>query len=248
LPVALGSAGLSQVDGMNSKTRRKLEMGARVLEFSREHPDVSPAYASSVTRLEALLARADLLEAQQREGILLSRAATNRKQELRRSLKLGLLKHLAGVAEAASAEVPELLQKFTLPETTQSYRAFRAAARGIEAEVRGRKELLVKYGLSETGVTAFTAALEEFDAMVKQGSDSRIAHVGASFELDEVGDEVVQVVKVMNGLKYHLFSRDGELMASWASASNVVATPHPPEKEAGPAVEPPVSGDVRPAA
>src|SRR3954471_15073367 len=162
---------------MNSKTRKKLDMSARALEFIRKHQDASPGSASSMTRLQALLKRAQVLEAQQREGILLSRAATNRKKELRRSLKMGLLTHFAGVADAASVELPELPQKFTLPETTQSYRAFRAAIRAIEAEVLGRKELMVKYGLSEVGLSDFTAALDEFDAKVTQGSEARIAHV-----------------------------------------------------------------------
>ena len=233
---------------MNAKARRKLEMGARALEFSRDHPDASPGYAAALARLEDRLNRADQLEAQQREGILLSRAATARKRELRRDLKQGLLEHLASVADAASAEAPELPQKFTLPRSTQSYRAFRAAARGIEAEAQSRKELLVKHGLSETGLQALTASLNEFDAMVKQGSDSRIAHVGASFELDDVADEVVQVVKVMNGLNHFRFARDGELLASWQTASNVVATPHPADEKAGPEVRPPATGEVRPAA
>ena len=91
--------------------------------------------------------------------------------------------------------------------------------------------------------------LNEFDAMVKQSADARSAHVGASFELDDVGDEVVQVVKVMGGLNRHVLARNGELLASWMSASNVVATPRPPEKEeTDPEVKPPASGDVRPAA
>jgi hypothetical protein len=222
---------------MTSKTRRKLEAAARALEFSHKHQNSSAGNASSVARLEGLLARADRLEAQQREGILLSRMATARKRELRRSLKVGLLAHFAGVAQAASVEVPELAQKFTLPETTQSYRAFRAAARAIEAEILERKELLLKYGLSEAGLTEYTAALDELDAMVKQSADARSAHVGASFELDDVGDEAIQVVKVMGGLNRHVFARDGELLAGWRSASNVVATPHPA-----------ASGDVRPAA
>ena len=230
---------------MNRKTRRKLEMGARALEFSREHPDASPGYASSLARLEDRLIRADKLEVQQRDGILLARAATARKRELRRSLKQGLLRHLSSVAAAASADAPELPEKFTLPKTTQSYRAFRAAARSIEAEAMGRKELLVQHGLSETGLQGLTESLNEFDAMVQQGSDSRIAHVGASFELDDVADEVVQVVKVMNGLNYHRFARNGELWASWVAASNVVATPHPAEQKAAPEVSPPSASDGR---
>jgi hypothetical protein len=233
---------------MTSKTRKRLEMGARALEFCHNHPSPSAANASSVARLEALLARAERLEAQQREGILLSRMATTRKREIRRELKQGLLAHFAAVAQAASEEVPELAQKFTLPETTQSYRAFRAAARAIEAEILQRKELLLKYGLSETGLQEFTPALDEFDAMVRQSADARSAHVGASFALDDVGDEVVQVVKVMGGLNRHVFARDGELLAAWTSASNVVATPRPSDVKAVPEVKPPTSSDVRPAA
>lgn len=233
---------------MNAKARRKLEMGARALEFSRDHPDAAAGYAAALARLEDRLNRAAQLEAQQREGILLSRAATARKQELRRTMKQAQLGHLASVAEVASSEVPELAQKFVLPQTTQSYRAFRTAARGIEAEARDRKELLVKHGLSETVLDGLTESLNEFDAVVVQGSDSRIAHVGASFELDDVADEVVQVVKVMNGLNHWRFRKDGELLASWQAASNVVATPHPADEKAGPPVSPPAASDVRSAA
>ena len=232
---------------MNAKARRKLEMGARALEFSREHPDPSPGYAAALARLEDRLNRAEQLESQQRDGILLSRAATARKKELRRSMKQAQLGHLVSVAVAASREVPELDQKFLLPQTTFSYRAFRTAARGIEAEAQNRKELLVKHGLSETVLQGLTESLDEFDAMMKQGSDSRIAHVGASFELDDVADEVVQVVKVMNGLNRFRF-RGGELLASWQSASSVVATPRSPEEKAGAPVNPPATGEVRPAA
>ena len=67
-------------------------------------------------------------------------------------------------------------------------------------------------------------------------------------KLNEVANEVVQVVKVMNGLNHHRFSRDGELQASWQAASNVVATPHPADEKAGPQVRPPAAGEVRPAA
>jgi hypothetical protein len=47
---------------MNKKTRRKLEMGRRALEFCKAHPDSSPEYNAAVARLEALLARARELE------------------------------------------------------------------------------------------------------------------------------------------------------------------------------------------
>jgi murein L,D-transpeptidase YcbB/YkuD len=231
---------------MNARSRRKLEMGARALKFSREHPDASPGYAAALSRLEELLKRAEQLASQQRDGIILSRSSTQRKKELRKRLKAAHLDHLARVARVAAAEAPELPQKFEFPRST-SYLAFRTAARGMEAEALAHKELMVKRGLAETILQSLSQALDQFDAAMEQGSQSRIAHVGASFELDEVAEEVVQVVQVMDGVNRHGFAGDGELLASWEAASNVVATPRAEPK---PKAEPvtPVEGGVRPAA
>ena len=91
---------------MDAKTRRKLEMGTRALDFSRTHPDTSPGYAAAVARLEERLARADQLAGQQRAGQLEVRAATVRKQELRRAMTKAHLVHLAQAAKIAGREVP----------------------------------------------------------------------------------------------------------------------------------------------
>jgi len=68
---------------MNAKSRRKIEMGRRALDFSRAHPDASPGYTAVVTQLEERLTRAEQLAGQQRDGLLEVRAATARKFELR---------------------------------------------------------------------------------------------------------------------------------------------------------------------
>ena len=47
-----------QEEGMNARSRRKIEMGTRALEFSRAHPDVDPGYAAATAKLEQLAARA----------------------------------------------------------------------------------------------------------------------------------------------------------------------------------------------
>jgi hypothetical protein len=51
---------------MDEMTRRKLKMGRRALDFCRAHPDSSPEYITTVARLEALLARAELLKLQEK--------------------------------------------------------------------------------------------------------------------------------------------------------------------------------------
>jgi hypothetical protein len=52
---------------MDKRTRRKLEMGKRALEFARAHPDPNPKYIAAVRRLESLLARAAELERQEKQ-------------------------------------------------------------------------------------------------------------------------------------------------------------------------------------
>src|SRR6478735_12794094 len=134
---------------MNRDARRKIEMGKRVLEWSNLHPDSSPGPTAALKRLQDRLARADQLAEQQRDGLLEVRRSTARKQQLRRDIKLAHLNHIVSVAEVASVEEPDLVEKFKLPGRVTTYSAFRTAARGILAEAESRKELLVNHGLSE---------------------------------------------------------------------------------------------------
>ncbi len=207
-------------------------MGTRAHDFSRAHPDASPGYAAAVTRLEALLARADQVAGQQREGLLEVHAATARKKELQRSMQQAHLSHLAQVAKVAAREVPELAQKLVLRPRTRTYLAFRTAARGMAAEAQSQKEVLVKHGLVETVLDNLVQALDQFDAAVESGAEGRRAHVGASAELTAVADEVFQIVNVMDGLNRYRFMNDAELLAAWESASNVLAAPRAAEKPA----------------
>ncbi len=55
-------------DCMDAKVRRRLDMGARALEFGHAHPLESPGYAATMVRLEERLVRADQLATQQRDG------------------------------------------------------------------------------------------------------------------------------------------------------------------------------------
>ena len=236
---------------MNAKSRRKLEMGARALEFSRANPDGSAGYQAAVARLEDLMTRGAQVAARQRDGLLAVRAASARKQELRQAMRQSHLSHLAEVARVASREQPEVGEKFKLRPRATTYLGFRTAARGMEAEAIARKDVMVKHGLVETVLTDLTQALDQFDAAVDSGSQGRAAHVGASAELRAIADEVVQSVKVLNGLNLYRFRGNPDLLAAWQSASNVVATPRGAEPKPGeepggtPAVQ---EGDVRPAA
>ncbi|HZA98045.1 MAG TPA: hypothetical protein VE399_04655, partial [Gemmatimonadales bacterium] len=97
---------------MNAQSRRKIEMGSRALEFSRAHPDTEPGTAALTARLEQLLARANQAATAQRDGVINVRAASARKEQLRRAMVLVPIPHLAEVGRAAAREEHELGKTF----------------------------------------------------------------------------------------------------------------------------------------
>ena len=215
-------------------------MGTRVLEFTRLHRDTSPALAAAVTRLQERLDRADQLARQYMDGRSAMHVATARKVELRRLIRRTHLHHLSSVAEVASVDEPELARKFVIPRDAFTYRGFQTAASGLAAEAENRKDLLLKHGLAEEVLTGLQVALDQLETAVEQGAAGRLTHIGATAQLDTVGEEVVQVVKVMTGLIHVRFASQPDLLVEWESASNVVAAPKFEEK--------PETGEVRPAA
>jgi hypothetical protein len=229
---------------MNAKSRRQIEMGRRVVGFIRQHPDQSPAFVAAVVRLQDRLNRALQLAQQQLDGRSEVHAATARKADLRKLMLKAHLDHLINVARIAAIDDPELLQKFTFPEDATTYLAFQTAASGLAAEAESRKELLMKHGLSEDVLSDLKVNLDQFQVAVEQDAAGRLAHVGASAELITVSEELVQVVKVMNGLVHIRFANQPEVLAAWESASNVFG---PIRLESKPAPDTP-GGNVTPAA
>jgi len=232
---------------MNAKTRRRLEMGRRALEFSRAHPDESPGYTGALAQLEEQLTRSEQLATQQREGVVEVRAASARKRDLRRSMRQRQLVHVARAAKRAAKELPELAQKFALAREPIPYLTFRTLTSTIVAEAQKQKELLVKHGMVERVLNSLVEELKEFDRAMGQGSEGRRVHIAAGVELDVVADEVVEIVRVLDGLNRFRFADDPDLFTAWRAASNVVGPPKPAEKTTSPEARP-SSGEIKPAA
>lgn len=240
---------------MRATTRRIIEMSNRVLEFSRARPDPSPGYAAALSRLEKGLAEADLLAARQREGINAVRSATTQKRVIRRKIRRTQWLHFARVAEAAAVEVPEIAQKFRLVKEAVPYLAFRTAGRGMLAEAESQKELLVKYGLLDSSIQSLSHSLAQFEQAVEQGNAGRRTHVGASAELEALAEELVQVVRLMDGANRYRFAESTESLAAWESAINTFAPSRSGGQTAGrtdgesrPPGAPSSRGEIKPAA
>jgi hypothetical protein len=237
---------------MNRRISSRLNMGHRALEFSRAHPVDSPGYTTALKQLEEQLVRADQLAREQARGIAEVRAATARKDELRRSIRRSQLVHLAGVASRASKEVPELAQKFDLPRLPFRSLAFRAAARTMVDEARQQKELLVKHGLVEDVLQSLGQSLDEYDRVVERGAEGRRVHIGASANLEAVTDEVLQIVRSLDGYNRYRFAAQPDLLAAWIAACNVIGPPvssgQSDGRTGGPSEPPSQAGQIKPAA
>jgi hypothetical protein len=222
-------------------------MAARALEFCQAHADTSDGYTAAVAELTELLARSRQLADLHRQGVAEVRAATERKRDLRRSIRQGQLVHVARAAQRAAKEMPELAPKFALARQPVPYLTFRSLVRTVVAEAEGRRELLVKHGLVDRVLQSLSAGLDQFDQAVAQGAEGRRIHVGAAVELDVVAGEAVEIVRMIDGVNRVRFAGDPDLMAAWRSASNVIGPSRPAAKPQGSGA-PPAEGAVKPAA
>src|SRR3954468_10287072 len=218
---------MQQEESMNAQSRRKIEMGRRALEFSRAHPDTEPNSGAVVARLEQLLARAGDVAAAQRDGFIHVGAAAARKKELRRVMRDVPIAHLAEVGRAAAREEHELAKTFLFKPGADTFLAFRTAARSMASAAETHREVLVKYGLSESVLEQFGKLLEDFDAAIALGNDGKTAHIGATRELISVSTEILRAVRVMGGRNRQRFADDAQLLGSWISASTVLGRPRP---------------------
>lgn len=209
---------------MDAESGRKIQMGNSALKFTDSHPDDDPGAAPVAAMLKQLLGRADALAAAQRQGMIHVRAASARKEELRREMMVPIA-HLARVGAVASRVEHELGQTFRFKPGASTFLAFRTAARSMATAAEERKETLVKHGLASSVLQEFVRLLDEFDAAVALGTEGRTAHIGATRELKAVAQEVVRTVRVMDGRNRLRFAGDGELLGSWLGASRVRRTP-----------------------
>jgi hypothetical protein len=224
---------------MDAVSRRRIEMGARALDFGRAHPDASPGSALALAGLEEQLGTARLLAAEQEEGIRTVHAATARKHDLRQLMNDTHLLHVARAGQAAAKEIPELAQTFEFHRDPIPYAAFRTRAQTLVAAAETHKELLTKHGLADTAFDGLKQALAEFDVAQAQGMAGRLMHVGASAKLAAVAGDIVKGVKIMDGLNRFRFRDQPGLLAEWKSASKVRDVTRTPEGQ------PPAGGEVK---
>jgi hypothetical protein len=207
---------------MNADVRRKIEMAARVREFSRAHPSDDPSYATMLGRLEDRLTRADALATQERAGLIAERAATARRNALRRRMHFQLLRHLVRVGEAAAKDAPALVGKFRLRSRSATHKAFVISAKAMLADGVANQDLFVSLGLSARMLDELGKAITQFEEVTQSGIGGRTGHIGARADLDAVAIDLLELVELLNTFNQFRFQDNPELAAAWESARMVL--------------------------
>lgn len=226
---------------MDSAIRHKLDMAGRVRDFCRTHPDpTNPGYTAAVDQLEEKLTRAITLAQQQVSGQLTVTGAVASTQELRQEIK-DIVDLLAGIARAASRELPELKAGITRLPLNVGHQELLTNARVALATATAHQDLLVRHGLAAHVLETFGGTLDEFEKAINERHGGRLSHVGARADLEAVTADIMALVDQLAAINRFRFRNDAESLAAWKSARNV-AWPLSPVKEE------PESGTEKPAA
>jgi hypothetical protein len=205
---------------MDTHIRLKLEMATRVRDFNRAHPSEAPGHVAAAARLEAQLARAEALALQAVTGEDTVHQSVATKAELRAAI-VANLRLLRGIAKAAEGEVPEVEERFKAPRGKINDRALITLAGVRLANATADRDLLIRYGMSETFLEEFAAVNSQFERAMNSKNSGRSAHVGAHADLEEVTAQIMQTVHQLDVLNRHRFRKNAELRAAWKSARDV---------------------------
>ncbi len=206
---------------MKSETCRKLEMAGSALAFCRNNPiPADPGHAVVVARLEERLDRALAMARQELQGHQRVEASAEHKEALRWEIREALLV-IAGIARAASDEHAGLSGLGVMPPVRIAALDLVAVARTMLTLASREREKLLQFGLPVRLLEELALRIERFEGAVSEKQRAVLAHVGASAELAAVGKDIIRVVRQLDALHRHYFSKDPERRAGWKSARNV---------------------------
>ena len=205
---------------MDGKMMVQLTTLVRILDFLLAYPFGDSPAARVVTRYGEGVTRLRALVAQQGEGVVTRKVEVARRQELRRRIIRGPLRHLSRVAEALQAAQPQLAAAIGQSVHQMSGELFLATVHSIAATAESSQALLQQEGLSEGTVTDLKALLEAYEAALKEAGAGRRAHTGARAEMQVLGRDLMRMVKQLDGIVQFHYRAQPEVLGAWASARN----------------------------
>lgn len=205
---------------METRIRRKLSMAERALAFELAQPSGDASHQSLVDRLQQLTTQATALAQREHEGGVGESAARSRRRALRHDID-HQLRHLARVAVRATRTDPTLAGKLVAPPFNAPNRVFIGVAESMLQTATGMSGTLVAAGLGTAFLAALTDAVAAFNASGSTANTGRLDHIGAHADFGAVAREIMELVRLIDGLNTVRFKDQPTLLAEWQAAKNV---------------------------
>jgi len=102
-------------------------------------------------------------------------------------------------------------------------------------EATVNRELFVKHGFPDSVFDELNRTLNQYESATEAANVAKRDRIGATADLAAVAAELIDLVKVLDGLNQFCFRDQPDLLASWGNATNIVG-PGPKPAEPTPAV------------
>ncbi len=201
---------------METRIRRKLSMAERALAFELAQPSGDASHQHLVDRLQQLTTQATAVVHQEREGGVGESAARARRHDIDHQLR-----HLARVAVRATRTDPTLAGQLVPPSFSAPNRVFSGAAESMLQTATAMSGTLVAAGLGTAFLASLTDAVAAFNASGATATTGRLDHVGAHADFGAVAREIMELVRLIDGLNAVRFKDQPKLLAEWKAAKNV---------------------------
>jgi hypothetical protein len=206
---------------MDRNTRLRLDTVHRVYALSREHESTIAGYVDAVRQMGDRLTRAESLVAEQETADRDANVSVATKDEVRRIIEQEHLAHLVRIARAALPEEPELQRRFRMPSRRLNRQAFVGAVRAILAAAASRKALFITDGMPETFVEDLEGLVTRYQEALEQKTLGQARRIGAVAELREVTQELMKLVRRLDGINRKRWQKEPALLAEWLNAKDV---------------------------
>lgn len=216
-----------------------IAMATRVHEFVVANPDPQPGYTQTVQSLAAQLERGEALAREERVARVAAEAATEARDGVQEELRRTLLRPLAGIARATFRDQPELVHRFRLAaQSDKRLGSFLAESRAVRAEAEAARERLLAQGMPEGMLADLAAGIERFESLTEEQSRATRTRIGARVDLEDLGKELMGIVRHLDAINRYRFRSQPEKLAAWRSARTVRRTrSREGEAAAGPAAK-----------
>jgi hypothetical protein len=177
-----------------------------------------------------------------------SREARVRRAELRREVQFQLLRYLVAIGTVAARDRAELAERFRLPNAGSSNLGFLNAVKRLLASAEEQREALVGVGMAPGLLEELGKKVAGLESAAEDARQGRLDHIGARSELETIVGELMEEMKVLDGINRWRYGKDPELMTEWNSARHVFLAGRRTTGEPETGEDLPVPGKEEPAA